>query len=360
LPHRLSGAVLRFEPLDAQAAATHSRQFPLYVEPGADEPLLSWLMRLATRLGVSLRALAASGFGMEDRPVALHEWCRPHPWLLMRISQRTGVPVARLRQMTFESFQPIYRDDEASGRFTGRRYDNRAAEPRAYRFVVCPACLRSDTRPHLRREWLIGWVAVCAQHGTVLLERCAGCRKRLQFPAFRSRASFSPEFCTRCSAGVSRGPDEPAAASVARIQAALLAAKSNGEVELDGLGQLSWPEIVALVDVLLGTVWTGLTLAEQGEIWTLYTESFREARYQPTDVYRSRHDSLYFLAWLLEGWPDRTGATIARGLLGRWVGAERNRICRHLRSRLADPWTDGPSNFEPSIRERLRSLSCAS
>lgn len=291
--------------------------------------------------------------------MAPHEWCRPHPWLLMRISQHTGVPVPRLRQMTLENFQPVYRDDEASGRFTGRRYDNRAAEPRAYRFVVCPACLRTDTRPHLKREWLIGWVAVCPQHKTVLLERCAKCRKRLQFPAFGSQAPFLPDRCVRCAGDLSGRPDTPTLAAVARIQTALLAAKSSGKVELDGLGQLSWPEIVAVVDVLLGTVWTDLTLAEQEQIWAPYTESFGEAQYRPTDIYRSRYDSLYFLAWLLEGWPHRTGPTVARELLGRWLGAERNRICRHLRSRSADPWTAGPNNFEPSIGERLRSLSDA-
>lgn len=316
-------------------------------------------MRLATSLGVSLRALATSGFGMEDQPVAGHEWCRPHPWLLMSISQRTGVSVPRLRQMTFESFRPIYRDDEASGRFTGRRYDNRAAQSPAYCFAICPACLRSDARPYLRRDWLIGWVAVCAEHGTVLLERCRVCRKRLQFPAFGSRAPFSPERCTRCAGGLSGGPDELSLPVVARIQAALLRAKSEGRVELDGLGQLSWPEIIALIDVLLGTVWTDLTLAEQEQVWALYTESFRQAQYGPTDVYGSRHDSLYFLAWLLDGWRDRTGSSVARELLARWLRADRNRICRHLRSRWADPWTAGPSNFEPPIRDRLRSLAGA-
>jgi len=34
------------------------------------------------------------------------EWHRPHPWTLARISQRTGVKIARLRDMTFESLQP--------------------------------------------------------------------------------------------------------------------------------------------------------------------------------------------------------------------------------------------------------------
>ena len=318
---------------------------PLYVGPAAEEALLSWLLRLATRLQVSLRALTTSGFSLDDRAIEPQWWCRPHPWLLVRISQRTGVSVARLRQMTFEGFAPAYRDDEASGRFTGRRDDSRAPESRGYRFAVCGQCLRSDTTPYLRRLWLIGWMAVCPDHGTVLIERCSACHARLRVAPFSARASFSPDLCTRCGQSLLDGPDTQAHPSVVRLQAALLKAKSEGTVVLDGLGPLTWKEIVAFVDVLNGTVWTDLTVTEQEELWISYTHAFRHEPREPTELYEGRHDSLCFLAWLLEGWPHGAGPAAGKELLVRWFNADRNRICRHLRSSFADPWTPGPSNF---------------
>lgn len=152
---------------------------PLYVEPAAEEALLSWLLRLATRLSVSLRALMTAAFGVDDRTLGTQWWHRPPGWLLVRISEQTGVSIARLSKMTFEDFQPVYREDEASGRFTGRRYDSVAARSRGYRFVVCGQCLQSDATAYLRRVWLIGWLAVCPDHGTILIERCSVCHSRL-------------------------------------------------------------------------------------------------------------------------------------------------------------------------------------
>ena len=113
------------------------RALPLYVAPLPEESLFSWLQRLATRLQVSFRTLASHSFGIDDRAGRTVWWHRPHPWTLARISQRTGVKIARLRSMTFEPWQPVYREDEDPARFAGRRYDTRAPDWRAYRFVVC-------------------------------------------------------------------------------------------------------------------------------------------------------------------------------------------------------------------------------
>lgn len=356
--------MLRFEVIDGLDSQPIPRpvtrpQLPLYVEPAPEEVLLSWLLRLATRLRVSARALTTAGFGIDDGAVGTQWWCRPRRWLLVRISQRTGVSLARLQQMTFECFGPAYRDDEASGRFTGRRYDSRAPESRGYRFAVCGQCLQSDATPYLRRLWLMGWMAVCPDHGCILIERCNACHGRLRVAPFGTRAPFSPDLCTRCGESLLDGPDTRAHPSVVRLQAALLKAKSAGMVELDGLGSLTWKEIVALLDVLNGTVWTDLTVTDQEELWISYTHAFCHESREPTEIFEGRHDSLCFLAWLLEGWPQGEGPAAGKELIARWLSAERNRICRHLRSPLADPWTPGPSNFEPLIQKRLRALAGA-
>lgn len=354
--------MLQFEIIDSIDPDAGSRRttpppLPLYVEPAPEEALLSWLLRLATRLRVSLRALTTSGFNVDDRTLDMQWWFRPPTWLLVRISERTGVSLARLREMTCEDVQPVYRDDEASGRFTGRRYDSLAAKSRGHRFVVCGECLKNDHSAYLRRLWLVGWMAVCPDHGTILIERCSACYARLRVAPFATRTSFSPAICTRCQAKLLRGPAVPAHPSVRRLQAALLRGKSDGAAEIDGLGKLTWKEIVALADVLIGMVWTDLTVAEQEQLWLPYTQTFRHEVRQPTDIFGGRHDSLCFLAWLIDGWPHGEGPAVAKSLLARWFSAERNRLCRHLRSPLDDPWSFGPTNFELSIQQRLRFLA---
>jgi hypothetical protein len=140
------------------------------------------------------------------------------------------------------------------------------------------------------------------------------------------------------------------------MQAALSRGKSEGITEIEGLGRFRWQEMIALADVLLGMVWTDLTLAEQERIFRLYIAETGETKPREEGIYDCRHGSLRFLAWLTHGWPDSPGATIGHSLLVRWLTADRNRLCRHLHPADADPWTIGATNFQPSIRERLRVL----
>jgi hypothetical protein len=354
--------VLQFEAIGASALRPVSRPtrpppLPLYVEPAPEEGLLSWLLRLATRLGVSLHVLAKQGFGIDDRSGHTQWWCRPHPWVLARISERTGVGVARLRRMTFEGFERAYRDDEASARFAGRRYDSRAPEWRAYRFAVCGPCLEGDAKPYLRTPWLIGWMAVCPHHGTILIERCKECRASLRVAPFSAAAAFSPGACTRCGWSLLDGRYSAAHPSVVRMQAALFRGKCEGVTELEGLGRLTWKEVVALADVMIGMVWTDMTLAEQEEVFLAYTSDSLTKPKAEDAIYDCRHASLRFLAWLTGGWPDSPGARVGQSMLIRWLAAGRNRLCRHLRSPRADHWSAGATNFEPPIRERLQALA---
>lgn len=161
--------MLQFEPIDvvSRPAPRPARRppLPLYVEPATGEALLSWMLRLATRLGVSFHVLAKQSFAIDDHSGRTRWWNRPHPWSLACISERTGISVAQLRPMTFAGLEPASRDDEAPARFAGRRYDSRGAEQPTYRFAVCGCCLEEDATPYLRTSWLIGWMAICPHHG---------------------------------------------------------------------------------------------------------------------------------------------------------------------------------------------------
>ena len=317
------------------------------------------MLRLATRLGLSLHALGSDAFGVDDACIHTRWWCRPDAKLLARISERTGVSVLRLREMTFGTLQVPYRADEDSARFVGRRYLSWAAQERAYRYAVCGRCLEGDEKPYLRNSWLVGWMAVCPHHGTILIERCNACgaRVRIGIGPFSSAAPFSPGTCARCGASLLGGEYRLAHPSATRMQTVLFEGKQLGAASIPGIGELTWPEMVALIDVVIGTVWTDLTREEQLQVFRLYMSGPRQNLQACDAVYDCRHASLQFLAWLLDGWPDREGAQVARCMLMRWSAAERNRLCRHLRPRWTDAWTAGPNNFSPPIIERLRALA---
>lgn len=330
---------------------------PLFVQPISEETLLSWLFRLAARLEVPLHTLARESFGVDDRSGHTQWWCHPHPWVLARIGHRTGVCISRLREMTFEMFEPSYRDDETSARFAGRRYDNRAPDQRTYRIAICGPCLQADKAAFLRSTWLIGWMAVCPHHNVRLITRCKRCRRGLGVPPFSTAAAFAPTVCLRCGESLLDGCYEIAHPSVIQLQAALLRAKREGVTDLFGFGQFSWKELVALADVLLGTVWTGTTFDERQRIWSRYEfESVHEPRGE-MQIHDCRHDSLRFLAWLLEGWPDSMGAEIGRTMLRRGLSSKRNRLSHHLLPRWhGHPWSPGPHDIGPDIQLRLREL----
>jgi hypothetical protein len=333
------------------------RPLPLYVTPLSEESLLSWLHRLATRLNVSFHTLASHSFGIDDRGGRSVWWHRPHPWALARISQRTGVSIPRLRRMTFEELQPDYREDEDPARFAGRRFDCRAPDRRSYRFAVCGPCLEGDAATHVRTLWQLGWLAVCPKHQTILLSRCELCHAGFRTAHFATAAPFAPSTCPRCKESLLCDVYAIGDPSVIRLQEALLKGKTEGVTELTGLGTFTWKEIVALADILLGMVWTDTTLDERNRIWGLYEYEDLDAPRAQMQIYSCRHDSLRFLAWLIEGWPDSLGASIGRDMLWRGLSRQRNRLSHHVLPRWpGHPWSPSPHDFSPDILARLRKL----
>lgn len=345
--------VPRVEPV---ARATELRQLPLYVRPAPEEALFSWLHRLATQLGTSVHAMAREAFGVDDSAGQTLWWCRPNPWLLSRMSERTGIAVRDLRRMTLADLEPAYRDDEANERFAHRRYDAYLPDRRTYRFVMCRQCVDEGPQPYLRVPWLLGWLALCPKHEQVLITRCERCHAKLRVPPFRTHAAFAPEACVRCQESLLDGEDWPPNPLVVRLQRNLLEGKQHGRSSLPGIGELTWKELVALLDVLMGMFVTDLTGDEHHERLLGYQlDRNEEWRGYDTSL-SSRYGSLLFIGWMLDGWPDSAGAQVGLEMVKRWASGKPNRISRHLGDQFAHPWSPGPHDIEPEVARRLLML----
>jgi hypothetical protein len=346
--------VLQFETFDDPDSGSPAlRQLPLYVEPKENEVLLSWLLRLATCLGVSLQTLVREAFWIDDRRDRSQWWRRPEPQMLSRIATKTGISIERLRGMTLESWSPVYRDDEAGERFSAERFRADVPRRQGFRYVLCEQCLAAYPTPYLRTPWAIGWVAVCPEHASIMTARCQKCRGKLRIGRPSSATRFSPATCVQCGNDLRYGLDEPAHPSVVRVQNALLEGKREGTTELAGVGRLSWIEIVALVDVVLGMFWTDTTLGEQQRSYSLFRKEYEISE---TRLVSTRYRDLTFLAWLTGSWPDGAGPQLAMDMLARWLSGKPNSIFRHLGVNWSDPWNPGPHQIPQQIRERLRQL----
>lgn len=259
--------------------------------------------------------------------------------------------------MTLEKWAPVYRDDEANERFTGQRYGARPPHRRRSRYVVCGQCMNEDAEPYLRRNWLIGWIAICPRHHCLLSTRCNVCDRKL---LAETRMFVVPRLvgsCGACGSDLRQKPSEavPANPTVLRLQESLLKGKRDGFAELPGIGRLSWQEVIALTDIVLGTFWTRSIpdiFAHSAFLHTVlqYFEcSSDDEKYAST-----RYRSLLFLAWMLEGWPDSANAQVAKGLLTQWATAPRTRVSRHLGDKWEDAWDPGPHQIEPHIQQQIR------
>ncbi len=342
---------------DSQPGPSSKRCLPIFIRPATDEAMLSWLLRLATRLRVSGHAIARQTFGIDDPRGRTRWWCRPDRETVLRISERTGLSVEQVREMTQHHWSPVYRDDEANIRFSGRRFETNPFGGHLLRLVFCGRCLEADKEPYLRLSWMLGWFAVCPYHYLILIARCPKCRTRVRHAPLRSATAFTPHLCMSCGAELLDGIYYPAHRDVVGLQAAMFAAKCNGFTELPGIGRLSWPELVALADVILGTFWNEPGIEERIKVLRRVGDHFQSDRHLESNSYDSRYGSLALLAWFLDRWPDSAGSAVGIDLLARWSIAKRNRVSRHLGvPDWNDAWNPGPYEIEPAIQARLREL----
>lgn len=332
-------------------------QLPLYLVPKQDEALVSWMMRLAGRLGVSMDTLSEQAFGQKKSTTARHWWLRPDPWMLGRVADKTGVMVPMLRRLTVQRWAPKYRDDEATERFAGRRYRQCSGEPKIRSWVVCNECLKECETPYLKLEWMIGWLAVCPTHQTVLANRCERCHTKFRFASTKADTKALPFRCTKCGTPWGSDGTFTAQPNVLNLQNALLIGKREGVTELLGIGELKWTETVALIDALLGSFWKDTSFDERHHIYREYEYATLHLERAESSPFHCRYGALSFLACLLEDWTSDAGCEgFGKLLLSRALEAKHQLISLHLGAQFLRAPNSLPDNISSQTRDRLWQL----
>jgi TniQ len=321
--------------------APRAPRLPLLATPLPEEALPSWLHRFAHELDASPVELL-----LEDEPEELlHDdtwWRKPPEGVLERLAERTGIPVPDLKRLTFADWERRYPAvDEVTRRFARSRVGDRPLHPYpTRRYVVCPACLALDPLPYLRKQWTLGWYAVCLEHGLVMKTGCTECfpAGALVLPPLKSAHWRRTELCSRCLASLIHQPACQAHPLAVELQRSLLERRKSGVVDWLTIGRLDWEVAIALIDLILQLFWIGSTW----EVRKGYYEHIEDELELPEKLGRSSYDGLLIAAWVLEDWPARA-QRVSRELkvasieerLVRWVNMDPE-IRRQL-ERLLDP-----------------------
>ena len=159
--------------------------WPMHPRPLPGEALSSWVRRLATDNVCSLRTLFAHGLEQEDFTDGQLDLDPPEA-LLWALSERTGVPVDRIRGMTVRGWTPLLIDQLKSSRELARTYigqfsvlfePGRAlpavppstwvpwhASRRYANPLGCRYCLAYGDHKYFRLHWRMPFVMTCPSH----------------------------------------------------------------------------------------------------------------------------------------------------------------------------------------------------
>jgi hypothetical protein len=263
--------------------AARPRRLPLVPTPLDDEPIASWLRRVAADNRTTVAELVdrlprAEGLGVGW----LHVEAGPDTRAALNVL--TGVPPDRLDAMVLARYDSVAVDlaaarRSAAGPLRHVARHGHACVPDSH---FCPACLRERSGAW-RIEWKTAFAFVCPRHRRVLLSRCAACGtrpglgrgERTSRDPLRSGAALAAEAVTCCRAPLLEGgictadladaaPGPVASAQVLDAQERLLTSLRGQWVELRGRG-LAPREYVHAIGEVINLV---LTCVEPGELPT--------------------------------------------------------------------------------------------
>lgn len=325
--------------------ACESVRLPVHVVPGADEALSSWLCRLSSRAGLSPLSFVRRSFRIDPRQDR-EWWRRPPDADLAVVSDQTGVPLERLRDMTFRGWV-CARGDENPPRLRPSWILHGGGTAKHLWFLaICPQCLAEDDTPYLRREWMLGWAGVCRQHGTILATECPSCETKLRAPNLAANVAVRIGHCRRCGGALWGGGAEHAPEAVLQLQGRMLAIKRLCVGDMPGPGSIDWETFVALIHLVLSVVWIETADYMRERLFDAIVHDLElapEARLRI--AWPTNYGTLVLLAWLFGAWNERLHkllilmqAPAIDVLLGRF-----GNLTDSLQRRLRTLWLDTAS-----------------
>lgn len=145
--------------------------------PKDDELLSSWLVRLAWANLTKVHPFTRRLFD-GDRTLWQIDLDRSCPEkYLERLSDATGVPLARAYETTLRGLGGVLFEDSESCVNTQWLLEikKRGRARLGYAQQYCPLCLSEDPEPYFRRMWRLAFSVVCPKHRVVMLDACPVC-----------------------------------------------------------------------------------------------------------------------------------------------------------------------------------------
>jgi len=270
-----------------------------------DEALVSWLCRLASKIGLSPLAFIRHAFGIDSHHDA-QWWRRPGAEQLARIAAGTGISLKQLGAMTLAGWFQA-RQDEQQERFSAQYALHSPERHATDRFIAaCLHCLAEGNVAYVRRDWMLGWQAACAHHQCRLVHRCPACRAELRLANLGSRDVIVMGRCRRCGTRWHQ-PDAPAVSPVViGWQSQLLKLKRQGIAVLPSLGRIDWATFMVIADLVAAALWPGEVDHHREQ---LFERILRDLDMPASDrlliEWSSNEGMLLTLAWLMADWPNR-------------------------------------------------------
>lgn len=173
-----------------------SAGWPVHPQPLDGESLTSWLMRQADANCTPLRTFLRTYLGEG-------EWRRKDLDLLSDTTiglfaqlGRVEGGIQRLRMASLSPWKgPILAVDEAAR-------NSWISSLSAVRY--CPACLATDSVPHLRLIWRLHFLPLCPKHSQLLWNRCWSCSRPQRINQFLM--AEHPARCESCGHSLSEAP----------------------------------------------------------------------------------------------------------------------------------------------------------
>jgi len=256
-------------------------------------------------VGLSAFAFTRQAFGICSS-VQPEWWRRPNPDQRDILIERGGLTPNQLAAMTLDGWS-IVRRDERSDRFSAltTRYPKRRLQA-GQSLPVCGECLAEDATPYLRRDWMIGWIAVCPRHRTVLTRVCPGCERKLDSRGLRERNIIELHRCPRCGSVLIGAIADPAIEAGINLQTAMLALKQTGAGEMPGVGLIDWTTFTVILDLVQKVIWIKPKVnAREALLTQILADLVLDPDLRLSLDWRGNYGVLVVMAWMLASWPDR-------------------------------------------------------